>query len=297
MDQLKDLQLKVWGVRGSSPTPVRGNLGYGGNTPCLEIRAMENQVAIFDAGTGIRNLGEALLVEFEGRPPRLDVFLTHYHWDHIQGLPFFRPLYQEGLEITFHAAGRLGPLHSRLRGQMQAPYFPVDFDSIPARVRFVELEEGSPHQVGGLRVVPFPMNHPQGAAGYRIEGPQGVIVYASDLEPGDAKLDRAVREASEGAHTLVYDAQFTPEEYVSHKGWGHSHWREAAAVARDAHVHQLVLFHHDPFHDDQAMARIEADTQRLFENAVAAREGGPPNIGAQTKGQYPSPSARTLPAN
>jgi phosphoribosyl 1,2-cyclic phosphodiesterase len=273
LDELNHLRLKVWGARGSCPTPVLGNLGYGGNTPCLEIRGAENQVVIFDAGTGIRNLGEALFAEFEGRPLSLNIFLTHYHWDHIQGLPFFRLLYQAGTEITFHAAARLGSIQERLHGQMKAPYFPVDFESVASRVRFVELDEGSVHRVGSLRVIPFPMHHPQGAAGYRIEAPQGVIVYASDLEPGDSKLDRVVREASEGARTLVYDSQFTPDEYLAHKGWGHSHWGEAVTVARDARVHQLVLFHHDPFHDDHALARIEADTQARFENALAAREG------------------------
>jgi phosphoribosyl 1,2-cyclic phosphodiesterase len=283
MDEHKNLRLKVWGVRGSSPTPVQDNLGYGGNTPCLEIRAADNQVVIFDAGTGIRNLGEALFAEFEGRPLRLDLFLTHYHWDHIQGLPFFRHLYQPGTEITFHAAGRLGSIHERLHGQMHVPYFPVDFDSVAARVRFVELDEGAFYQVGGLRVLPFPMHHPQGAAGYRIEAPQAVIVYASDLEPGDKKLDCTVREVSEGAHTLVYDSQFTPEEYTSHQGWGHSHWREAVTVAQDAHVRQLVLFHHDPFHHDDTMSRIEADTRKHFENALAAREGW--------TAEYPCPKA------
>ena len=285
MDELKHLRLTVWGARGSCPTPVQSNLGYGGNTPCLEIRAADNQVIIFDAGTGIRNLGEALFKEFEGQPLKLNVFLTHYHWDHIQGLPFFRYLYHPGTEITFHAAGRLGSIHERLHGQMHVPYFPVDFDSIASRVRFVELDEESAHQVGDLRVTPFPMYHPQGAAGYRVEAPQGVIVYASDLEPGDGKLDRVVRELSEGADTLVYDSQFTPEEYVLHQGWGHSHFAEAVAVARDARVKQLVLFHHDPFHDDHALARIEADTQALFENALAAREGWSADYSCLTKGQ------------
>jgi phosphoribosyl 1,2-cyclic phosphodiesterase len=285
MDELTNLRLKIWGARGSTPTPVQSNLGYGGNTACLEIRSAENQVVIFDAGTGIRNLGNALFAEFEDRLLHVDIFLTHYHWDHIQGLPFFRYLYQAGCEITFHAAGRLGSVHEHLRGQMKGPYFPVAFDSVPSRVRFVELDEGSAYRVGGLRVVPFPMHHPQGAAGYRIEAPQGVIVYASDLEPGDKQLDCVVREASEGAHTLVYDSQFTPEEYVSHQGWGHSHWREAVAVARDAHVDQLVLFHHDPLHDDQALARIEADTQALFENMLAAREGWSVEYQCAKKGQ------------
>lgn len=285
MDQSTNLRLKLWGVRGSTPTPVPANLGYGGNTACLEVRTAENEIAIFDAGTGIRNLGEALAAEFEGRPLKLDLFLTHYHWDHIQGLPFFRPLFQPRCHITFHAAARLGSIHERLHGQMKAPYFPVDFDSIPAGVEFVELDEGTAYKSGSLSVLPFPMHHPQGAAGYRIEAPQGVIVYASDLEPGDEKLDRVVRESAEGAQTLVYDSQFTPEEYPSHKGWGHSHWREAVAVAREARVEQLVLVHHDPSHDDEAMQRIEIDTQRLFGNAVVGREGWTAHYTCAARGQ------------
>jgi phosphoribosyl 1,2-cyclic phosphodiesterase len=122
------------------------------------------------------------------------------------------------------------------------------------------------------------MDHPQGAAGYRIEAPQGVIVYASDLEPGDTKLDRVVREASKGARTLIYDSQFKPDDYPAHKG----------TVARDARVHQLVLFHHDPFHDDHALARIEADTQAQFENSLAAREGWFAEYSCAAKSQYPS---------
>lgn len=272
-DESRNLRLRIWGVRGSSPTPARENLEFGGNTACLEVRSAENRVAIFDAGTGIRDLGESLAAEFAGRAAKLDIFLTHYHWDHIQGLPHFHQLYQPGAEITFYAAGRLGSLYRRLRGQMTGPYFPVDFDSVAARVYFEELDEGCALRRGSLRVTAFPLHHPQGASGYRIEAPQGVIVYASDLEPGDQNLDRVVRESCEGADTVVYDSQFTPEEYLSHRGWGHSHWREAASVARDAGVRRLVLFHHDPFHNDRAMARIEADTRCLFENSLAAREG------------------------
>ena len=272
MDQHSALETKFWGVRGSVPTPKRENLGFGGNTSCLEIRGGKDEIAIFDAGTGMRNLGEDLEKRFPGQRLTVRVFLTHYHWDHIQGLPFFRPLYQEGNEIIFHASERLGPLQDRLRRLMTAPYFPVEFDSVAARLRFVEMD-GASVQAGDLRVACFPMHHPQGAAGFRVESPAGAIVYASDLEPGSAELDRVVRESSEGANALVYDAQFTPEEYATHRGWGHSHWREAAAVARDARVKELVLFHHDPSHDDGIMSGIEASASELFERTTAAREG------------------------
>ena len=273
MNQHSGLELKFWGVRGSAPTPKRENLGYGGNTSCLEIRGAHGEIAIFDAGTGMRNLGEDLVKRFPQQRLVIHVFLTHYHWDHIQGLPFFGPMYQEGNEIIFHASERLGPLQDRLRRQMSAPYFPVDFDSVAARLRFVEMDRAGV-QAGGLRIACFPMYHPQGAAGFRIESAKGVIVYASDLEPGNAELDRVVRESSGGADSLVYDSQFTPEEYATHRGWGHSHWREAASVARDARAKELILFHHDPSHDDQTMTRIEASARELFERTSAAREGG-----------------------
>jgi phosphoribosyl 1,2-cyclic phosphodiesterase len=277
MNQTQGLGMNFWGVRGSAPTPKRENLGFGGNTSCVEIRG-GGQIAIFDAGTGMRNLGEELLRQFPGQSIKVNVFLSHYHWDHIQGLPFFGPLYQEGNEITFHASEKLGPLRDRLRRQMSAPYFPVDFDTVAARLHFVEMDSASV-QAGDLRVSCFPMHHPQGAAGFRVESPSGVVVYASDLEPGNAELDRVVRASAEGAGALIYDSQFTPEEYGAHPGWGHSHWREAAAVARDAQVEELILFHHDPSHDDTAMSRIEEAARGLFERTTAAREIIVPSAG------------------
>ena len=277
-----NLEIRFWGVRGSVATPSQENLGYGGNTSCVEIRGGSGQIAIFDAGTGLRNLGEDLLRQSAGPNVKVNVFLTHYHWDHIQGLPFFGPLYREGCEITFHASEKLGPLRERLRRQMSAPYFPVDFDSVAARLHFVEID-GAGAQAGDLRVTCFPMHHPQGAAGFRVESPSGVVVYASDLEPGNAEMDRVVRESSEGADALIYDSQFTPEEYEAHKGWGHSHWREAAAVARDARVKELILFHHDPSHDDQTMSRIEEAARGLFERASAAREITAPSAGGPAR--------------
>ena len=272
MEPFRGQTLRFWGVRGSIPTPKRENLGYGGNTSCLEIRSADHEIAIFDAGTGIRSLGEALLRQPSKRGLKLHIFLTHYHWDHIQGLPLFAPLHQAENEITFYASERLGPLQQHLRGQMNAPYFPVRFDEIPASTHFVEMDTKS-ILVGDLRVSGFPMNHPQGAGGFRIESPAGVVVYASDLEPGHVELDRVVREAAAGADTLVYDTQFTPEEFLTHRGWGHSHWREAAAVARDAQVKELILFHHDPSHNDEMVTQMQDQTRALFEHTTSAREG------------------------
>lgn len=267
------LQLRFWGVRGSIPTPQHENLQYGGNTPCLEIRSSEHNVIVIDGGTGVRNLG--LSLKPDGPDERLSVhlFLTHFHWDHIQGLPFFAPLWSPQNEVIFHAGTSPEDSRNVLEGQMTYPYFPVSFGLKEASRVFVDAME-QPFQLGPICVHAFPLHHPQGALGYRFECDGAVIVHASDCEHGNPVLDRVLREFAQDADVLIYDSQYTPEEYEQRKhGWGHSTWLEATRVARDAGVKQLILFHHDPNHDDVMIGRITECAQRHFEHTVAAREG------------------------
>lgn len=278
------LKMKFWGVRGSTPTPQIENLGHGGNTSCLEIRLPTGEIFIFDGGTGVRTLGLSLLDEFRGRTIRASFFLTHYHWDHIQGIPFFGPLYGKDNEFTFHSfpstfpdargeeRGRLIGVEEMLEGQMKNPYFPVNLAFLPSRRKFVEIDR-QPVNQGAASIHPFPMNHPQGARGYRIESNGAVIVYATDVEHGDRQLDGVLREHCQNADVLIYDAQYTPDEYNQHIGWGHSTWEEAIRVARDSGVEQLVLFHHDPARTDQMMFEIVERARRHFPNTSAAKEG------------------------
>jgi phosphoribosyl 1,2-cyclic phosphodiesterase len=266
------MRLRFWGVRGSIPTPLIENLEFGGNTACVEIRLPSGEVFVFDGGTGIRELGLLLSREFSRQPLSVNLFLTHFHWDHIQGIPFFAPLYGERNLVVFHGHGALGHPEKMLFGQMQAPYFPVGLDRAPAGKEFVEMTSQE-LKFGQVTVRAFPLNHPQGALGYRVERNGASIVYASDLEHGDPKLDRVLRENAEGADILIYDAQYTPEEYGDHRGWGHSTWREAVRVASDASVGQLILFHHDPAHDSAAMRSILAEARKIFPATIAAREG------------------------
>ncbi|HEY3823595.1 MAG TPA: MBL fold metallo-hydrolase [Bryobacteraceae bacterium] len=267
------VRLKFWGVRGSTPTPQIENLKFGGNTPCLEIRTPENECVIFDAGSGIRALGQTLIQEADGAPINTRIFLTHFHWDHIQGIPFFAPLFAPKNHITFFSGSGGQPLRETLEGQMAKPYFPIDFGQVAAKRDFHQLENGGEVETGGLRVRPFPLNHPQGASGYRIEAKGATIVYATDYEHGVKESDDILREYAQDADILICDAQYTPAEYELHRGWGHSTWENAVCLAKQARAKHLMLFHHDPTHDDQTMMRISQDARVLFENTTAAWEG------------------------
>jgi phosphoribosyl 1,2-cyclic phosphodiesterase len=266
------MKLRFWGVRGSTPTPLAQNLGYGGNTSCLEIRLPNDDLFIFDGGTGLRDLGMNLSKNPADATRHIHLFLTHYHWDHIQGIPFFGPLYNPNCSITFYASCYACALHESLRGQMVTPYFPVAFDSAASKRNYINLG-GTPITIGGLTIEPFQLNHPQGAGGYRIESHGAVIVYATDREHGDHKLDAVMREYARDADVLIHDAQYTVEEYPRFKGYGHSTWEEAVNVALEGRVKQLILFHHDPTHDDDAVSAIEAAAQARFPNTLGAREG------------------------
>ena len=266
------LVVKFWGVRGSTPTPQPETMGYGGNTPCIEVRGPGNDVFIFDGGTGLRQLGAALQAEFQERKLRIHFFSTHCHWDHIQGIPFFAPLYQAEHEITFYSSATSPDFQQVLAYQMRNPYFPVDFRSIPIRWNSVPMD-GEDVKCDGLSICAFPVNHPQGAVAYRIESAGASVVYATDLENGDARLDSILRDHADGADILIHDAQYTPEEYQCRRGWGHSSWDHAVSTARDANVKRLILFHHDPAHDDDAVSAIVEDARRHVDHAEAAREG------------------------
>ena len=265
------LKLRFWGVRGSIPTPEPQNLGFGGNTACLELRLPGDELFIFDAGTGIRNLG-ASLHDTGARAQDINLFFTHFHWDHIQGLPFFGPLYDPSSCMRLYSSSYSGELSKSVAGQMAAPYFPVKFDDASSKREFVDLGV-DPIRVGELTIHPFCLNHPQGASGYRIESQGAVIVYATDREHGDPILDSVLREYADGADLLIHDAQYTPEEYARYKGRGHSTWTEAVKVAQESHVKELVLFHHDPFHDDETLQRIVNEARARFPNTIGASEG------------------------
>ena len=266
------LQLRFWGVRGSTPAPGKDKLVYGGNTPCVEVRTASNQILILDGGSGIRELGHRLAAEFAGQDLSLHLFLTHFHWDHIQGIPYFQPLFSPATRLNVHSWTPPEETRRVLENQMETPYFPVSLTYGTPKLSFAQLKSDRV-KIGDVSVESFPLNHPQGAYGYRIEVGGKSIVYATDLEHGDPQLDRILRDYAAGADVLIYDAQYNDEEYASHRGWGHSTWHEATRVARDAGVGKLFLFHFDPAHRDSRVAESERLAAKEFESACAAREG------------------------
>jgi phosphoribosyl 1,2-cyclic phosphodiesterase len=267
------MRIRFWGVRGSTPTPQLENMRYGGNTPCVEVR-IDDRIYIFDCGTGFRNLGKSLSAEFAERPIDAHVFLSHFHWDHIQGIPFFQPLYQNrDNHFFFHSSSRTRGLQRTLEEQMSDPYFPVNMTEMIARRNFYDIEEER-CEFDDCTVSSLLLNHPQGCLGFRMEANGAVFVYATDNEPGHAFFDHNVRKLAEGADVLVYDAQYLPAEYETRRrGWGHSHWREAVNIARESGVRELVLFHHDPDHDDECVDGIVEAARQLHPRTEAAREG------------------------
>src|SRR2546430_684413 len=217
------MRVKFWGVRGSTPTPQPENLRYGGNTSCVEVR-LKDALYVFDCGTGFRPLGQQLEHESKGNPVLAHIFVSHFHWDHIQGIPFFGPLYDSGENrFIFHCSSRTRSLKRVMEEQMASPYFPVDMSEMKARRDFHDVGEGR-ISLDDVTLQAAWLNHPQGCMGFRLEGKEGVVVYATDNEPGDAEFDKSVRKLAPAAPAVIYGRQDPPEEYEAPKrGWGAGH--------------------------------------------------------------------------
>ena len=268
------MRVTFWGVRGSTPTPLKEHLGYGGNTSCVEVRTDGNEILIFDGGTGIRLLGKALEEEFNGSSIRAHVFFSHFHIDHIQGLPFFTPLYSEHNHFTFYFAGHRDAnlVMDSLAGIMTNPYFPVDMSKLPCIRDYINLVEGT-FRVADASILLKKLNHPQGCVGYRITQNGKVISYCTDVERGPEWSENNFKELAQDADCLIVDAQYTPEKYPNHVGWGHSTWKQSVESAVEVNAKQVVLFHHDPYHDDDTIEEILALASKIHPDVIAAREG------------------------
>lgn len=245
-------QARFWGVRGSIACPGPGTVRYGGNTSCIEVRCGPHLI-ILDAGTGLRALGKALVCSGN---LDADILLTHTHFDHINGLPFFPPAFVEGNHFRLRA-GHLLPdynLEEVLCQMMMAPLFPVPMAILGADMHFIDFCAGATLDLKpGVRVRTAPLNHPNRATGYRIEYGGKAICYITDTEHEPGRLDPVIIELIQGADYVIYDSTYTDEEFLNYRGWGHSTWQEGVRLCAAADVGALVIFHHDPDHDDASM--------------------------------------------
>ncbi len=277
------------------PSTVR----YGGNTSCVEIRA-DGEIIVLDAGTGIRELGNSLEKEFGSRPIKISLLISHVHWDHIQGFPFFGPAYNEKSEIqVFGYDGTDAGLRETLKGQMAIPFFPVELSDLPGKI-VIRKPPKMEFDIGDVHVRSRFMNHPGVCAGYRLDTSAGAIAYLPDTEPYQALKLHSVKadsvspqqlqeRAQKGraeliefltrCDVLILDVQYTDEEYRSHVGWGHGSIGTAVGLGSDAQVKKLVLFHHDPNHHDAMLDEMVKQAQALAANSkstleiIGAREG------------------------
>ena len=260
------MRVRFWGVRGSVPYATPDSIQHGCNTPCLEvIHEPSQRRLILDAGSGIVGVGNVL----DGVTD-IPIVLTHYHWDHVQGLPFFAPLYRAGVPVSVWAP-TLGREFADIESMFEAPFFPVPYDRLPSRPA-VNMTAGGRLEINGFVVSAQSLNHPGGAFAYRIKGMKGDVVYATDHEFGNADIDLALAHFAVGT-ALILDSHFTPEELPAHKGWGHSDWSQCARFAADCGAKQLWLFHHKPGRPDDEVRAIEASLETFSCDARGQRRG------------------------
>jgi CheY-like chemotaxis protein/phosphoribosyl 1,2-cyclic phosphodiesterase len=296
------MRIRFWGTRGSLAKPGPTTIRYGGNTSCVEVRAADGTLIILDCGTGAHDLGHSLVTSGE-RPIRGHLLITHTHWDHIQGFPFFAPLFIQGNEWDVYAPQGLGQrLEDTLAGQMEYTYFPVTLGQLGATIRYHELVEGS-FDLGAVRVTARYLNHPGLALGYRLEAGGVTVVYATDHEPHSRHQPEAAKpteavpihredqrhvEFLAGADLVIHDAQYTLEEYPSKLMWGHSPAELAVDFAAAAGVKRLALFHHDPLRDDAAVDQLVRTCRRRVVagglDVFAAAEGQTIELAEQEAG-------------
>jgi len=264
--------IKFWGVRGSFPTPDRDKIEVGGHTSCVEIRTADNNLLVMDMGTGFVPLGNALLKE-KNPPKSAHVFISHFHWDHIIGYLGFTPFFLK--DFICHIYGKQDKLSmDEIFGHLHNyTFWPVEIPMYQAELILNTFPENGLKISDTVLISACRHGHPNGANSYRIELGDKIIVYSTDLEHPENHLNTNIINIARDADVLIIDSQFTEEQLIDHKGWGHSSWQQCVAVSQQANVKQLVLYHHSPANDDEAIRKIEQDAQSEFPNTIAARQG------------------------
>ena len=267
------MEVTFWGVRGSFPCPLSTHMRYGGNTSCVAVQCGKHLV-VLDAGTGIRALGQSIL---RGPQKKINLLLSHVHWDHINGFPFFDPAYQAGFQIDIRAGHLKHQGHSTkdiMAHQMGEPTFPIKLDALSAELSFTDFRSGETFSLDNeIQVRTAPLSHPNEATAYRIEYQDQSMCYVTDTEHTNGTLDTTILNLIQGTDLVIYDSTYTDTEYETRAGWGHSTWQEGVRLARAAGAKRLAIFHHDPDHDDAFMDEVANAATALWSGAFVAKEG------------------------
>ncbi|MFH1288271.1 MAG: MBL fold metallo-hydrolase [bacterium] len=272
--------VRFWGVRGSLPTPGKETLNYGGNTSCIEIdTGKKDETIIIDAGSGIKPLGQELINRgfCDGKGVG-HLFLSHYHLDHILGIPFFAPFFAVGKDKNKFTVYGPKPKNDSLKEIISRlisdPFFPLSLSRLNAILDFKEIESSEIIKLSDINVSAGRLNHPGVGLAYRFDLQNVSVVYVTDTEPIDEnKPDSVIADLVKDADALIYDATYTPKEYINKKGWGHSTWEHGVALANESCVKKLILFHHNPDYSDEKLSQIENEAKKKFTNVEMAREG------------------------
>ncbi|MGL5956610.1 MAG: MBL fold metallo-hydrolase [Brevinema sp.] len=269
------MKIRLWGVRGTIPTPEHNKIKTGGNTTCIEVRTDDEGIVILDAGTGLVPLGWSLLKEFENKQfPPIYMFLSHTHWDHLYGFPFFSVLFRKGVRINIYGPVKENQtLEELILRQMDDDFCPINYTQLPAFINCYDIEERTIDLPNKIRVTAKKHIHPGGAYGYRLEHQGKVFVFNTDVEHYTTYVDERVVELSKDADLMFHDAQYTEDEIERRIGWGHSTWQQAVEVAKQANVKVLGLTHHDPERTDKEINLLEKKSREQFKNSFFCREG------------------------
>ena len=265
------MKIKFWGVRGSIPTPGTNFAKFGGNTSCVELN-VDNKLIIFDMGSGLVKLGNYL---FKKNIRKFDILLSHFHYDHTCGLPFFQPAFNKEFQFTIRSG--IEKTRSKtlevLKKQISSPSFPITVDEFSAKIKFCDFVIGKDFNIGNIKVKTISLNHPDGAVGYRVEYDKKAVCYITDHEHDLKKKNKNLLEFLENADALIYDSTYDDKHFKNYIGWGHSTWQEATRLAKECKIKKLFIFHHNPENDDRKMNFIESSCIKMNNNFIVAKEG------------------------